>query len=49
MGLSNEDLGDQLCLSVHTVRFHLRNIYAKLGVHNRTRAVAVGRELGLVG
>ncbi len=30
-GLSNEDLADQLCISVHTARFHLRNIYGKLG------------------
>ncbi len=49
MGLSNDDLGDQLCLSVHTVRFHLRNIYLKLGAHNRTQAVALGRQLGLIG
>jgi LuxR family maltose regulon positive regulatory protein len=48
MGLSNEDLGEQLCLSVHTVRFHLRNIFVKLGAHNRTQAVALGRQLGLV-
>jgi LuxR family maltose regulon positive regulatory protein len=48
MGLSNEDLAEQLYLSVHTVRFHLRNIFLKLGAHNRTQAVALGRQLGLV-
>jgi LuxR family maltose regulon positive regulatory protein len=48
LGFSNEDLGAQLCLSVHTVRFHLRNIYVKLGAHNRTQAVALGRRLGLI-
>jgi LuxR family transcriptional regulator, maltose regulon positive regulatory protein len=45
-GLSNEDLADQLCISVHTARFHLRNIYSKLGAHNRTQAVALARSLG---
>jgi LuxR family maltose regulon positive regulatory protein len=48
MGFSNEDMADQLCLSVHTVRFHLRNIHWKLGAHNRTQAVAIARGMGLV-
>ncbi len=48
IGFSNEDLADQLCLSVHTVRFHLRNIYSKLGAHNRTQAVALARHSGLI-
>ena len=48
MGYSNEKLADQLCLSVHTVRFHLRNIYWKLGAHNRTQAVALARRFGFI-
>ena len=48
MGSSNEKLADQLCLSVHTVRFHLRNIYWKLGAHNRTQAVALARRFGFI-
>ena len=47
-GFSNEDLADQLCLSVHTIRFHLRNIFMKLGAHNRTQAVALARHFGLI-
>lgn len=39
-GLTNKELSAQLCLSVHTVDAHLRHIYGKLEVHNRSGAVA---------
>ncbi len=39
---------DRLSLSVRTVRFHIENIYRKLGVQSRTQAVRVGREEGLL-
>ena len=42
------ELAAELCLSPHTVRTHLRHIYAKLDVHNRNDAVARARELGLL-
>ncbi len=48
LGLSNEKIADRLCVSVHTARFHLRNIYWKMGAHNRTEAVAMARSLGLI-
>jgi LuxR family maltose regulon positive regulatory protein len=48
MGLTNKNLADQLCISVHTVRFHLRNIHWKLGAHNRTQAVALARSFGYI-
>ncbi|MCZ7664862.1 MAG: LuxR C-terminal-related transcriptional regulator [Thermoleophilia bacterium] len=47
-GLSNQALADHLFVSVPTVKFHLRNINAKLGAHSRTLAVAKARQLGLL-
>jgi len=38
-GLSNKEISAQLFISVPTVRFHLKNIYAKLHVNSRTEAV----------
>ena len=34
-GLSNERIAEELVISYHTVRAHVRNIYGKLEVHNR--------------
>jgi LuxR family maltose regulon positive regulatory protein len=47
-GLSNQEAANRLYLSLHTVKVHARNIYAKLGVKNRTQAVAKGRTLGIL-
>ncbi|MBL8079840.1 MAG: hypothetical protein JNM55_17870 [Anaerolineales bacterium] len=47
-GLSNQEVAHRLYLSLHTVKVHARNIYAKLGVKNRTQAVAQGRTLGIL-
>ncbi|MEP4136578.1 MAG: LuxR C-terminal-related transcriptional regulator [Cyclobacteriaceae bacterium] len=38
-GLTNKEIGDKLFVSDHTVKFHLRNIYNKLGVSNRKEAL----------
>jgi DNA-binding NarL/FixJ family response regulator len=37
-GLRNEEIAERLFLSVNTIKFHLRSIYARLGVHNRVQA-----------
>jgi LuxR family transcriptional regulator, maltose regulon positive regulatory protein len=47
--LSATAIGGELFLSVHTVKTHMRKLYAKLGVHTRAEAVERGRELGLLG
>jgi DNA-binding CsgD family transcriptional regulator len=39
-GRDNHEIGDKLGISERTVRFHLRNIYDKLGVQRRGVAIA---------
>lgn len=38
-GLSNKAIADKLTMSPRTVQAHLRNVYRKFGVFNRTSAV----------
>lgn len=47
-GLSNEAIAEKMFLSLGTVKWHTTNIYGKLGVRNRTRAVALARELNII-
>jgi len=47
-GMSNKELAKALVVTVGTVKWHLNNIYSKLGVRSRTQAVAKARELGLL-
>jgi LuxR family maltose regulon positive regulatory protein len=46
--LSTPEIARELSLSVHTVRTHVRHLFAKLGAHGRTEAVAQARALGLL-
>jgi LuxR family maltose regulon positive regulatory protein len=47
-GLTNQDIGDRLYLSLNTVKVHTRNIYGKLDVNSRMQAAARARDLGLL-
>jgi LuxR family maltose regulon positive regulatory protein len=47
-GLTNQEIASRLYLSLYTVKAHARAIYDKLDAHNRTRAVAKARELGIL-
>jgi LuxR family maltose regulon positive regulatory protein len=47
-GPSNQQIADQLTVSVQTVKWHLYNLYAKLGVKNRSAALAKARSLKLL-
>lgn len=47
-GLTNSEIATRLFLTVNTVKAHNHNIYGKLGVNTRTKAVATARGLGLL-
>ena len=47
-GLSNEAIGKELFVAEQTVKYHLTNIYRKLGVANRTEAARLAYQNGLV-
>lgn len=48
LGLSNSEIGRRLVIQPATVNFHVGNILSKLEVSNRTEAVAVAVQKGLV-
>lgn len=47
-GLTNADIADTLCVSQNTVKTHIRNIFSKLGVSDRTQAAIWAIRNGLV-
>ena len=47
-GDSNQEIADQLVITLDTVKRHVTHIFEKLGVHNRVQAVARARALDLL-
>ncbi|MFI9837360.1 response regulator [Nonomuraea sp. NPDC051941] len=47
-GHSNQQIADELFLSVETVRTYLRRMFAKLGVNDRTHLAVLAHEAGLL-
>jgi LuxR family transcriptional regulator, maltose regulon positive regulatory protein len=47
-GLSYEEIGQQVFLSLNTIQFHVKNIYRKLLVNKRLQAVEKAREMKLI-
>ena len=47
-GHSNNDIAAALTVAASTVKWHVKQIYGKLGVHSRVQAVGRGREIGLL-
>ncbi len=45
---SNQEIADQLFLALSTVKGYIRQIYQKLGVNSRSKAVQRAREFGLL-
>jgi LuxR family maltose regulon positive regulatory protein len=47
-GQTYQEIAQALYISINTVKTHLKNIYGKLGVHNRRQAVGRAKELDLL-
>jgi len=47
-GFTYVEAATRLAMAVSTVRTHVRSVYSKLDVHNKTEAVFEARQLGLL-
>ncbi len=47
-GWSNQEISEYLNITLGTTKWHIVNIFSKLGVHSRTQAVQKGYELGIL-
>ena len=48
-GGSNGEIADELEVTVHTVKYHLKNIYDKLGAKSRIQAIVFAQRSGVLG
>jgi DNA-binding NarL/FixJ family response regulator len=46
-GRSNQQIADELVISLNTVRRHVSNVFDKTGVANRTEASVYARDHGI--
>lgn len=46
-GATNREISEELYLALDTIKTHVRKVFAKLGVANRTQAAIVARDHGL--
>ncbi|HEU5347998.1 MAG TPA: response regulator transcription factor [Ktedonobacterales bacterium] len=47
-GLKNKDIADELSVSVHTVEYHIHNLFLKLNASSRADALMRAQRLGLL-
>ena len=47
-GFANKEIGDVLNISGHAVKDHLKNILGKLRVADRTEAVTIALQRGII-
>jgi LuxR family maltose regulon positive regulatory protein len=47
-GMKYSEIAARLFISVNTVRSHVKSVYAKLNANNRTKAIELAREAGIL-
>ncbi|MBI9050561.1 MAG: response regulator transcription factor [Anaerolineaceae bacterium] len=47
-GLSNAEIAERLSIAPSTIKTHINNIFSKLGVQSRIRAIRQARSMGLI-
>ena len=47
-GLGNKEIGHRLGMAAGTAKMHLQNIFSKLGVSDRTHAVTLALQRGII-
>lgn len=47
-GMSNQEIADQMFVSLNTIKTHSSNLFLKMDVKRRTQAIDKGRQLGII-
>ncbi len=47
-GLSYREVADALCLTEHSIKYHMREIKARLHIENRAQVIALAQRAGLI-